>query len=101
MHALPMKFHMAKSLLSTNLLMPFIFLTINLTVTILLLNIVANVKTDTILNMMGVMLIPFSILSVTFYLLSAYTNPGLLIGNEQVQLQKAQDWNYKHQEQLQ
>lgn len=57
---------------------------INLAVSIGLIKIVRNVKEDPVLNFYGVMLIPFTFLSIVFYLMAAYTNPGLLIGNEQV-----------------
>lgn len=39
---------------------------------------------------------PLTIFTIAFYLLSAYTNPGYIIGNEAVQLAKAQDYNMKH-----
>ena len=39
---------------------------------------------------------PLTVLTIAFYLLSAYTNPGYIIGNEAVQLAKAQDYNMKH-----
>ena len=39
---------------------------------------------------------PLTIFTLAFYLLSAYTNPGYIIGNEAVQLAKAQDYNMKH-----
>lgn len=99
MHAVPVKFHL-KSLFPGNLLMPIIFLILNLGVTVALLQIVLNVGQDKTLNVMGGILVPLCLLTVVFYLLSAFTNPGLLIGDEEAQLKKAQDWNFKHQEQL-
>ena len=96
MHALPVKFHL-KSIFPSNWMMPLVYLVINLSVTGLLLNIVAQVKVDKVLDAFGIVLIPLTLLSIVFYMLAAYTNPGLLIGDETVQLKKAQDWNYKHQ----
>ena len=65
-----------------------------------LINIVNHISEDEFIKVLGLILIPLSIFAITFYLLSAFTNPGLLIGNEEVQLQKAQDWNNKHQAHL-
>lgn len=36
------------------------------------------------------------IFALIFFLLSAYTNPGIIIGNEAVQLKKAQDYELRH-----
>lgn len=38
----------------------------------------------------------FTIITILLFLLSAYTNPGFIIGNELLQLQKAQDSDLKH-----
>ena len=81
MHALPVKFHM-KSMFSGNLIVPGLYLSFNLLITLGILNIVHNVLVDEILNGLGLALIPISALTLIFYLLSAFTNPGLLIGDE-------------------
>lgn len=99
MHALPVKFHL-KSLFPGNLLMPVIFLVLNIGVTVALIQIVLNVGKDKTLNVMGGTLVLLCIVTIVFYMLSAYTNPGLLIGDEEAQLKKAQDWNFRYQEQL-
>ena len=88
MHALPVQFHFKQRFFG-NLLLPSIFMAINIFTSVSLLNIVRHVEGDDFLSVLGMLLVPLSILAITFYLLSAFTNPGLLIGNEQVQLQKA------------
>jgi len=37
-----------------------------------------------------------TVISVIFYLLTAYTNPGFVIGNEEIQLKKAVDYDLKY-----
>ena len=81
MHALPVKFHL-KSLFPSNLFMPAVYLVINISTVIGLINIVLNVKDDETLNFLAIFLLVTTLFTITFYLLSAYTNPGLLIGNE-------------------
>lgn len=40
-----------------------------------------------------------TVVTTLFYLLAAYTNPGYIIGNEEIQLAKAQDFDLKHNHQ--
>ena len=64
--------------------MPVVFLIVNLFVSLKLLNMANNIKDDGFLSFLKVIFYPFMILSIIFYLMSAYTNPGYLIGDETV-----------------
>lgn len=96
MHALPLLFYQ-KSMCFTNFLIPLLYIALNLFVSVSLCAIVLEIQNDTYLYSLGAAMIPLTLLSIVFYLLSACTNPGLLLGNEEVQLQKAKEWDLKHQ----
>lgn len=64
--------------------MPSVFLILNIGVSFGILDIINSVKKDGMLNGLGAVLVPIGLVCIIFYLLSAYTNPGLLIGNETV-----------------
>ena len=47
---------------------------------------------DNVLTLLGLYILPLTaILTIGFYLSASYINPGFIIGNEEVQLAKAQD----------
>ena len=99
MHPPPLKFHLKSNFLS-NLLVPSMYLALNIFVSLSLLQIVTHVHDDAKLANIGRLFVPLFLSTILFYLLSAFTNPGLLIGNEQDQLRKAQEKNLRHQREM-
>ena len=83
MHALPIQFHFKRSFMS-NLMVPSVYLALNIFVSLSLVNLVSYITDDSLLVSLADLLIPLAIITIGFYLLSAFTNPGHLIGNEQV-----------------
>lgn len=61
-------------------------------VSISMLKICWQIADDLKLNILQSIFIPLSICVMIFYYLAAYTNPGFIIGNEQIQLAKAYDF---------
>lgn len=97
MHALPVQFHL-KTILWQNLLVPPLYLVLNIATTIILMHIVRVLADfDMFLAYLGYLQLPIlAIFTIVFYLFASYLNPGYIIGNEEVQLAKAQDYDLRH-----
>ena len=104
MHALPVQFHL-KTIMWQNLIIPPLFLILNLGTTFILVRTVILLSAstpqfmkyqgtaeidDTFLTFLGLYQLPLTALvTIGFYLAASYINPGYIIGNEEVQLAKA------------
>ena len=97
MHALPVQFHL-KTILWQNLLVPPLYLALNIATTIILVHTVRVLGgIDPVLMFLGYLQLPaLAAVTILFYLLASYLNPGYIIGNEEVQLAKAQDYDLRH-----
>ena len=111
MHALPVQFHL-KTIMWQNLKVPPLFILLNLGTTFMLVRIVLLLTDETpnfihfrekpnlhdeVLTTLGFYLLPISaVVTIAFYLAASYINPGFIIGNEEVQLAKAQDYDLRH-----
>jgi hypothetical protein len=83
MHALPVQFHL-KSLFFTNFPTPILYLAFQIIISVSIIRITRHVKGDEIVDVLGFVFPIFAVLTIVFYLRSAYTNPGYVIGNEQI-----------------
>ena len=59
------------------------------------MEITTHIEGDKIIQILNLVFPVFSIITVMFYLISACTNPGYIIGNEQIQLAKAYAFDVK------
>jgi len=60
------------------------------------MEIAMHVEGDDTIDILKLLFLIFSAITLMCYLFAAFTNPGYVIGNEQVQLAKAQDYDMKH-----
>ena len=78
--------------------MPPLYLALNIATTIILVHTVRVIAIiDPLLDYLGYLQLPsLAVVTILFYLLASYLNPGYIIGNEEVQLAKAQDYDLRH-----
>lgn len=98
MHALPVKFHMKSMfsiskfdlLINLDLSRPAIYIVIQMIITGLFYKVMKPLDDHPFSHFLTFFLYPmFLVFTLIFFCLASYTNPGFIIGNEQVQLAKA------------
>ena len=99
MHALPVQFHL-KTIMWQNLIVPPMFLVLNLGTTFILIRTVVMLSSqtptflhlqkqasidDSFLTFLGFYQMPIcAAVTIGFYLMASYINPGYIIGNEEL-----------------
>lgn len=83
MHALPIQFYL-KSIFIGNIGVPSAYLILQAFCIVSLMEIMMHIEEDSALDLLQVVFPIISLLTLVAYLYAACTNPGYVIGNEQV-----------------
>ena len=70
--------------ISIDILHPFLYFILQAFVSVSILRNCSLIVDDVLLDILSKAFIPFSILTFIFYLFAAFTNPGYIIGDEQI-----------------